>query len=423
MRRIYLDYAAATPLDPKVKAAMDAAPMGNPSSLHVVGQEASAALFRARRVIAKSLGIADPAGHERIIFTGSATEANNLALRGTLAAFHCRRIMNRLRMSEFGNSKRIRYAKMKPRIVVSAIEHESVLETARDLARENAELVILPVDRTGLINLSALRNALTPRTVLVSVMHANNEVGAIQPIAKISKIIAGVRAQRRFSSPVSPLSYPLFHTDAVQAFRALDCNPDRLGADLVTLSAHKIYGPKGIGCLYARDRSLLSPLITGGGQENGLRAGTENVAAAVGFAEAARCATALRDKEAKRAAQLQNYFWKKLRAAFPRIALNGPALARGLRLPHNLNIWFPGAPAQEFLAALDLAGVSASSGSACASRASKPSYVLRALGYKEKRAGESIRFTLGAMTSAQDIDAATRVIKNIYRRLLEERSE
>lgn len=418
---IYLDYAATTPLNPKAKAAMAAAPMGNPSSLHSFGQEASAALFNARRVIAKSLDIANPAGYEQITFTGSATEANNLALRGTVKT----NWTNRTNWTNKSN---------RPRIIISAIEHESILETARDLEREGAELVILPVDRKGLVNLSALRKALTPNTAIVSIMYANNEVGAIQPIAEIAKIVNDFRVRsvrnvrkvgdsrgfhsNKRSDPTIPTIYPLLHSDAVQAFQYLDCNPDKLGIDLLTLSAHKIYGPKGIGCLYMRDRSLLSPIITGGGQENGIRSGTENVAAVMGFAEAARLTVALRNKETKRMARLQKYFWGELRAVIPRIALNGPILRNEVRLSNNLNVWFPGVPAQEFLVALDLAGVSASSGSACASRATEPSYVLRALGYTKKRAAESVRFTLGRMTATRDIDLAIKVIHNTLREVV-----
>src|SRR3989338_6994102 len=240
MKSIYLDYAASTPIDPRVVAAMSpyfTEIFANPNSLHRFGQEASRAVFVSRQTIARSLG----ADYKEIIFTGSATEANNLALRGSI-----KRIMNNA-MPAGRQELRIK----KPRIKTTAIEHESVLETCRDLEKEGVEVIYIPVNKEGIVDLKKLKSALNDRTVLVSVMYANNEIGTIQPIDKISEIIRNFRESRIRNQEYS--LFPLFHTDAVQAFQYLDCSVENLGVDLMTLSAHKIYGPKGIGALFIRN--------------------------------------------------------------------------------------------------------------------------------------------------------------------------
>lgn len=372
-RRIYLDYAATTPIDPRVFSAMRpyfGERFGNAGSLHAYGQEAQAALNSAREKVAALLGVQ----FREIIFTGSATEANNLALRG---AWRGRR------------DKNLR------RLIVSAVEHESVLATARDLEREGAEVEILPVDKTGRVDLKKLRAALHAETFLVSVMSAQNEVGTIQPIAEISEIVRGWRGGK---------TYPLFHTDAAQAAQFLDCSPSALGADLLTLSAHKIYGPKGIGVLYKKTDLPLDPILTGGGQEFGLRSGTENVPLAVGLAKALELAAAERKKTADHLGKLQKELWRIIKRAAPSAELNGPALGKN-RLPNNINVHLPGLAADKILTALDLNGVAASSGSACASRAAAPSHALLAMGLGEKRARTSIRFSLGRPTTMAEIRA------------------
>src|SRR3989344_2203285 len=355
MRKIYLDYAATTPVDSAVLAAMKPyfeKRVGNAGSLHSFGQEAMAAIDESREKIAKAIG----ANFREIIFTGSATEANNLAIRGALKDFQFE----------------------KPQIIISAIEHESILETCRDLQQEGVEIIYLPVDRRGFVDLKKLKKSLNEQTILVSIMYANNEIGTIQPITEISKLISEFRIQNaelrkesnsKFLIHNSELAMalPLLHTDAVQAFQFLDCdvNPPAggLGVDLMTLSAHKIYGPKGMGALFIKQIQnskfkILNSIITGGGQEFGLRSGTENVPAIVGFAKAAELAVKNREKETKRLTAIKDYFIKNIRKIHPRIEINSPE--GNLCSPHIANIYFPGHSSQDLLIKLDLAGVAVS---------------------------------------------------------------
>ena len=386
--RVYLDYAATTPVDPRVLKAMQlyfAERFGNPGSLHSYGQAAIAAIDRAREDVAAAIG----ADFRDIIFTASATEANNLALRGAVSGFGIER----------------------PRVIVSAIEHESVLEAARELERQGAEVVYLPVDRNGFADLAALKSALNERTVVVSIMYANNEVGTVQDVSRIAKIIEVFRAEQK-----SP-RFPLFHTDAAQAFQFFSCDVRDLGVDLLTISSHKLYGPKGAAALYVRNdktsrkknvtpADMMRPIIYGGGQEFGVRSGTENVPAIVGFAEAVKIAVEVRAKEAKRLEILRAHFWKDIKKMEPDAELNGAATD----MPNLLNVYFPGYEAQDILTRLDLAGIAASSGSACRSRAFESSYVIEALGYAKERARSSVRFSLGRFTSAGDIAAAIKAL-------------
>lgn len=392
MHRIYLDYAASTPVDKAVKTVMEpysSEIFGNPGALHWFGQEASAAVFKAREAIAEFLR----ATYKEIIFTGSATEANNLALRG--AVKYC---------------KADKFKKIK--IITTAIEHESVLETCRDLENEGVEVVYIPVSKEGIVDVEKLKSAIDERTVLISVMYANNEVGTIQPISEISKIIKAFKDKH----PMSP--YPLFHTDAVQALQYLDCDINKLGVDLMTLSAHKIYGPKGIGMLYARNShpkpNIINPIITGGGQERGLRSGTENVANIVGFAKAMELVHKVKNSEAKRISGLRGYLLRSLKkisaSRRTKISVNGDLRNR---LPNNLNVYVPGHNAGDLLIKLDLAGVAISPGSACSARLAKPSYVLEAMGLPRSRCAESLRMTLGRQTTKADIDKMLKIMLKI----------
>lgn len=382
MERVYLDYSATTPVAPEVKAAMEpyfSEHFGNPGSIHSWGQKAQAALDHSREIIADKLNVK----FSEVIFTGSATEANNLIVRGVAAG-----------------GKGID----KPRIIVSAIEHPSVLETARTLAADGVEVVCLGVSKEGFVDLQALKNSLNERTVLVSIIYASNEIGTIQPIAEIAKIIREFRSQ-------SKTTYPLFHTDIVQAFQFFKMDLQELGADAFSISAHKIYGPKGAGVLVLRNEweSYLGRIITGGHQELGLRAGTENVPAIVGLGKAVELVSRDRGEEAKRIESLRDHFWEELKKALPEIELNGPL---GNRLPNNLNICFPNKESGDLLIKLDQAGVAVSAGSACSAKAPKPSHVISALGMGEKRARQSLRFTLGRPTTKEEIDAALeRIIK------------
>lgn len=413
MQRIYLDNAATTPLDTEVKKAMEpyfGDVYGNPNSLHWYGQRARAAVDAAREMVANAIG----ARFREVIFTGSATEANNLALRGAI------------------KKARATFEAIQPgkpmKIIVSAIEHDSILDTVKDLEKDGVAVSIIPVDEQGFIDVQKLANEIDERTVLISVMYANNEVGSIQPIKEIADIIKRFRA-REHAMPY----YPLLHVDAVQAFQFLDCTVDTLGVDLMTISAHKIYGPKGVGALYVRtmdsvthqhgDRLyMISPRIAGGGQEFGMRSGTENVAAIAGFAKAVELAIVRRADEGKRLAGLQIMLWEGIRGVYPDAIINGVEMDSRLRgndkgvwasLPNILNVYFPGWKGGELLIALDLHGVAVSSGSACATRSAAPSHVLTALGFDDARAGGSLRFSFGRHTTQADIEHAVAVLRAV----------
>jgi cysteine desulfurase len=449
-KKIYLDYAASTPMDPVVLRAMKpyfTEKFGNPGSLHSFGQEAIAAVDKSRETIAKVIG----AEFREIIFTASATEANNLALRGIIKGVRGERLIARGE----SNSLPTGYSPLVPRIIISAIEHESVLETARDLERDGVEIIYLPVNKQGIVDLKKLEESLNDQTVLVSVMYANNEIGSIQPIQEIAKIVRefrdrgqGIGTRERNPLAMSPWPCPIFHTDAAQAFRFLDCNVKNLGIDLMTLSAHKIYGPKGAGTLFVRgvrggqgvarvknnslpaNYSPLAPLLSGGGQEYGLRSGTENVPAIVGFAKAVELVSNSRELESKRISGLRDYLWLGIKKIYPEAEINGAIDSRFL--PNIMNVYFPGHAAQDLLAKFDLNGLAVSSGSACRSRAMESSYVIEALHGRQatsdkrqgnatssmshvavamSRAKSSIRFSLGRPTTKGEIDAAVKIIK------------
>ncbi len=398
MKRIYLDYAASTPVDPRVFEAMRpyfSEKFGNPGSLHSFGQEAIAAIDRARETFAKMLD----ADFREIIFTASATEANNLALRGVVREAQKKGLQN-------------------PKIIVSAIEHESILETARDLERDGVELAYLSVDERGMVDSKELASSLDERTALVSVMYGNNEIGTVQPIGSIAEVLQEYKKEKKRKS-----NYPLLHTDAAQTFQFLDCDPKKLGVDVMTLSSHKIYGPKGAGALYTRDMKALASTTTGGGQEFDLRSGTENVPAIVGFAKAAELVTDMRDEERKHVSDLRDKLWNGIRKIVPEAERNGSgsgggkndgAGETGQTLPHILNVYFPGHNAQDILTKFDLKGLAASAGSACHSRALEPSYVIEAFGYSKERAKSSVRFSLGRPTTKEDVEDALGIIRETF---------
>ncbi len=357
---------------------------GNPGSLHSFGQEAIGALDKARETIARILG----ADFRKIIFTGSATEANNLALRGAVRAFQKK------------------HAGKTPRILISAAEHDSVYETARDLKREGVRVDVIPVNREGIVDVEKLKAMLSEDVVLVSVMYANNETGTIQPIAEIAKIISDFRGKN---------TYPLFHTDAVQALQFLDCNMETLGVDLATFSAHKIYGPKGVGALYVRggkEKGFVSPVITGGEQEFGLRAGTENVPLAVGFAKALELIEEKKETHAGRLRGFRDSLAREIKKMSKRAEING-TLAAKHSLPNILNVYIPGKKAEDILMQCDRAGVAIGTGAACHARAIEPSRVIQALGWKKDRARESVRISFGRPTTPTDVAHLISILKRI----------
>ncbi|MFA6136161.1 MAG: cysteine desulfurase family protein [Candidatus Paceibacterota bacterium] len=390
MDSIYLDYASTTPIDPQVLEAMlpylkDK--LGNPGSLHSFGQKTLAAIDFARQQIAKTI----TANHREIIFTSSATEANNLVLKGVLKNF-------------FRNRKD---CKIIPKIIISSIEHPSILETAKDIEKDgSANIVYLPVDKDGVVDLKVLEKELDENTILVSVMWVNNEIGSVQPISKISEIIS--KFKKSLPLPLTP--YPLFHTDASQAFNLFDLNVSKSGVDIMTLSSHKIYGPLGSSCLFIRNTTygILSPIITGGDQEYGLRAGTENVASIVGFSKAAEISHQNYKNEHKRLADISDYFYKSLKKELPKIESNSPIEEENLWSPHILNLFVP--YNDNLIVALDIAKIAASSGSACSQRVEKPSHVLKSIGFNDDRIKHSVRFSFGRFATKEDIDEATKRI-------------
>ncbi|HEY1301926.1 MAG TPA: cysteine desulfurase NifS [Vicinamibacterales bacterium] len=378
MERIYLDHNATTPLATPVVDRMTAVlrdEFGNPSSVHHFGQRAKAAIDEARSAVAALLG-ADPG---EIVFTGSGTEGDNMAIRGAAEA-----------LEPTGRRH----------IVVSAIEHEAVLNTAKALARRGWRVTHLPVDATGIVSTDDLRSALTDDTALVSVMHANNEIGTIQPIAELARIAHERRA--------------LFHTDAVQSAGKIPIDVKALGVDLLSISAHKFYGPKGVGAVWIRrGLRLLSP-ITGGKQERGRRAGTENVAGIAGMGVAARLAREKMADEGARLAVLRDRLEEGVLAHVAGTAVNG---ARSPRVPNTTNISFDRTEAESLLIALDLEGVAVSTGSACSSGTLEPSHVLKAMGFPAHRTQNSIRFSLGAANTDADIDRVVAVLPGIVEKL------
>ena len=373
-RPIYLDNQATTPCDPRVVAAMlpwFTEKFGNPHSAeHVVGREAEAAVESARADIAALIG----ADAREIVLTSGATESNNIAIKG--AARHA---------ASQGDPRR--------RIITVATEHKCVLESVADLAAEGFEPIILPVTPDGLLDPDTLRAALAVPTLLVSVMAVNNETGVIQDLATLAAIAKDAGA--------------LFHTDAAQGFGKIPLDVAALRIDLMSISGHKLYGPKGVGALYVRRRPRvrLAPLFSGGGQERGLRSGTLPTPLIVALGEAARLARAEMADDAARIATLRDRLLTQLTTALPGLALNGSPTSR---IPGNLNLTFPAADAQALMAAMP--DLCVSTGSACSSAEVEPSYVLRALGLSDAAAGRTLRIGIGRFTSPADIDTAAALL-------------
>jgi len=375
---IYLDNNATTPIDPAVAEKMSQfikEHFGNPSSLYPIGRKVKEIITETREVIAKAIG----AVRTEIIFTGSGTEADNLAIRGVLDAFPD-----------------------KNEIITSAIEHPAVINTASYLEKKGAKVTYVPVDKYGTVDIDFLKNAITPQTALISVMHANNEVGTIQPIEKISKI-----AKERGV---------LVHTDAIQAFGKIDVNVNKLGIDLLSISAHKVYGPKGVGALYIRKGTDIWPLIYGGSQEREMRAGTENTIGIVGFGEAVRVMTERRDKDKKRIANLSEQLKKGIEEKIPKVKFNGHEKNR---IKGTLNFSFYGLEAEAILLALATKEIYVSTGSACSEGAEDVSHVLEAIDLRPEVARSSVRMSLGRFNTEGDIKTVLEELPEIVKKLRE----
>ena len=378
MRRVYLDHAATTPVDPEVAEAMARVYRdgpGNPSSIYAEGRAARALVDQAREQVAAAIG-ATPG---EIVFTSGGTEADNLALRGVLKARRAER----------------------DGFVTVATEHHAVLDTARDLAEHaHVRLTILGVDQEGRVSPDAIAAAVDDRTALVSVMHANNEIGTLQPLPEIGAVCR----ERGIT----------FHSDAVQSVGALDFDVRKIPVDLVSLNAHKFYGPKGVGALYVRTGTLIATMQTGGGQEKGRRTGTENVAGIVGLGVAMRIATERRSTESPRQAGLRDRLIDGVARAIPDTIVTGH---RTERLPGNASFVFRGADGASLVMALDMAGFAVSSGSACTSGDTEPSAVILALGIDRETAKGSLRVTVGRGTTDADVDAFLAALPEIVARV------
>ena len=375
---IYLDYNATSPVRPEVRQKMAACldgNFGNPSSLHAAGRAARAVVEGVRAQILTALG--DPAG--QLVFTSGGTEADNLALKGIARAFRSK-----------GNH-----------LLVSAVEHHAVLHAAEALGKEGFQVTIVPVDRSGLIDLQSLEKAITPQTILISVMHANNEVGPVQPIEEISRI--------------SRERGVLLHTDAVQSFGKLEVDVHRLGVDFASISSHKLGGPKGAGALYLRRGIRVQSILHGGPHEHQLRAGTENTPGIVGMGTAVELSCAERNQGVlQRVAQLRDRLQAGLQKNLPGIDINGHPTRR---LPGTLNVSLKGCHGETLLMALDLAGICVSTGSACSSGSTEPSHVLAAMGLPSQQIEGSIRFSLGWGTTEAEIDEVLQKVPPIVEKI------
>ena len=378
MKRIYMDYQAASPVDPRVVEAMApyfGAAFGNPSSTHAFGQEAKSAVEEARANVASMIGAERK---EDIVFTSGGTESNNLALIGAAQ-----------RNKEKGNS-----------IVTSSIEHISILNICKHLSRLGFETKQVPVDNQGLVEPKAIERMITDKTIVVSVMYANGEIGTIQPIADIGRI--------------AHAHGTLFHVDAVAAAGKVPIDVGKENIDLLSLSSNDIYGPKGVGALYVRKEAQIRPIIMGGGQERGLRSGTENVPGIVGMGKAAEIAVQEMSNESAQLTRLRDKLRAGISERIPHSYVNGHPTRR---LPNSLNVRFSYIEGESLVLSLDMEGIAVSSGSACSSKTLEVSHVLRAIGLKHEEAHGSLLFSLGRWNTEEDVDEALRLLPEIVRRL------
>jgi cysteine desulfurase len=388
--KIYLDYASTTPVDPRVFGAMRpyfSQKYGNPMSLHSFGREANEAVEYARQQAADFFGC-EPS---EIIFTSGATESNNLALKGATIAH----------VSHFQKNK------IKPHIITTQFEHSCILASCKKLEEQGmAEVTYLTVGKEGVINAKDVQKNIKKNTILISIMYANNEIGTIQPLKEIGKLISKINKNRETKI--------LFHTDAVQAVNYLDCKVDHLGVDFLTASAHKIYGPKGVGCLYIRKNTPLKRIQDGGGHEAGLRAGTLNVPGIVGLGAALELAEKERSRNHKIVEKLRDYLILRVVREIKGVKLNGSKIKR---ISNNANFIFRDVEGEGMLLGLDLVGIAVSTGSACSSGDLRPSHVLTAIGLAEEESHGSLRVTLGKYTTKQEIDYFINSLKEVVARL------
>jgi len=393
-KKIYLDYAATTPVDEEVFEAMKpyfCEKFGNPSSSHQFGKETREAVEAARKQVADFLRCKP----EEIIFTSGATESNNLAIKGVTA-------------KSIGQKKS--GAGFVPHVITSSVEHSCVLNACKALEDDKlAEVTYLSVNKEGLVEIEEIERAVKSRTVLVSIMYANNEIGTVQPIEEIGNLIKRLNGSR--GGERSSRIY--FHTDAVQAINYLDCDVNTLGVDLLSISAHKFYGPKGVGALFIKEGTSIARIQDGGGQEFGMRPGTHNVPGIVGLGEAI---TKIKNNESvnENIERLSDKLIDGILKSVPNSKLNGSCKKR---LPNNVNISFPGAEGEAILLALSFEGVAVSTGSACASSDLRPSHVLVALGLGPEDYHSSVRFTLGKYTTEEEIGRVLTVLPGIIERL------
>jgi len=392
-KKIYLDYAATTPVDKEVLKDMlpyFSEKFGNAMSIHSFGQEALRAVDAAREKIAHFFG----ATPSEIIFTSGATESNNLTVKGVLRAYY----------------SKAENAKKKPHIITSAFEHHCVLDSCKAVEKENlAEVTYLRPGKDGVIKAGDIEKAIKPNTILISVMYVNNEIGTVQPIKKIGEILRKINAEKEEDA-----FRIIFHTDATQAVNYFDCDVARLGVDLLSMSAHKIYGPKGIGILYIKRGTPIRKIQDGGDQEYKMRAGTHNVAGIVGLGKAIELVQKNKVKDGKRIENLRDHLIEKVLSEVPKTRLNGSKIKRS---PNNANFTFHDVEGEGLLLSLDMEGVACSTGSACSSGALSPSHVLLSIGLKAEEAHGSLRITLGKYTTKQEVDAAIKKIKSVVERL------
>lgn len=397
--KVYFDNAATTRVDDEVKKIMQ--PYfdkfyGNPSSLHLWGQQARQAVEEAREKIANFLG----AQKNEIIFTSCATESNNLAIKGVAFAYD---LLRKQKSPQYPFSE-------KPHIITSSIEHHAVLHTTEYLEKFGFEVTYLPVDKDGVVKLKDLEKSIKKNTVLVSIMYVNNEIGSIQPIEQISHILKKINEERKKEK--LPKIY--FHTDAVQAFLYLDCNVEKLGVDLLSLTGHKLHAPKGIGVLYIKKGTLILPQQTGGGHEFGLRAGTENVPYIVGLAKAMEIAFENRKKEFQKVKRLQERIIEGVMNNIKDVILVGDPKKKA---PHIISFCFKKVEGESLVLLLSDKGIAASSGSACTSGKLEPSHVLLACGIPPQIAHGSLRISLGKYNEEKEVQYFIYILKKIVKKL------